>query len=1145
MLRKLICAALFVTLASVASAATFPVSNPGEFQAALTAAQTNDQNDVINVAECSGTGCSVVSGFNVYDITVPLTYTADANEGFSLTIDGFDSDTRILRGIGVPILRIDTTAASEDITAIITVRGLTFAEGNNSGEPNDGGALYVLVNNAGVVVSGSVFGGNAADGDGGALFVRTEGFGELPIRIADVTFDTNSAGGDGGGAYIAGNSGQIVEVFDTEFLDNDAANGGGLHIEGLNPPDPVFTRVNYVEIFDTAFSDNIARSGNGGGANISTSAITVDIVGFVRNLAQSASGSGGGFYLGRNFSNFTMVNTGFVGNQASVDGGGFANEVSDGASIRITNNTIYGNSSDGRGGGALLTITGSVGRADVYNNIIYGNLDAASGQDIYIDNDPFTDIPAEVFFFNNNITTLTGFPDTSSSFGIASSTVLTSGNNIDAAPVLPNVLSADPDPAQGALSPTIDAGDNDAPGRPSRDWEFDARPQDGNGDMVATVDIGMDEFIGGALPSTDLSVTKTDSPDPVTGGENVTYSIVVTNAGPDEASGVTVTDTLDATATFVSAIFNQGTPCTTSGSPVVVTCVLGALASGNSAPGTIVVTSPVVEVVSGIANSVTVSGNEADPNSANNTAQQGTTVVPPAGPAMADLSITKLGAPDPVFSGGPDLTYTITVENAGPDPATGVTLSDTLPAGVTFQSASSTIGQCDPTPDAGGVLDCSLGDLAVTSNATLTIVVTPDIVTEPVTITNSATVTGAQEDPAPGNNTVAEDTVVNPPSSDIGLAISATPDSPLIDEQITYRVTVTNAGPSNNTGIVITVVLPPMTTFVSASSDQGSCFEKSGMLTCTIGDLAAGASVAVQIIVTGPGEAMMLTLSATVVADAEDPTPANNSISEEVVVIDVVDLVIQGKSKGSGSVGWIELLFLLTIAGVMAARAGWAQLRSGSRVLLPALLCVMSAMALMTASEVQAEENWYVGVAAGPTSLDYSAADLTSDLSSLGWTINNPSVDDSNTAWKVYAGFQFNEWFAVEAGYADLGEVVTQFGATIPPTQIDALLSDTLSVHPYQGDGWMVAGVVRYAFVPDQFLVVGRAGLFRWESKTTVRVISGGTGSVAGDDSGTDGMFGVGIEWQLNEQWSLTADWERYKLNEWLDVPSIGVRFSF
>ena len=138
-----------------------------------------------------------------------------------------------------------------------------------------------------------------------------------------------------------------------------------------------------------------------------------------------------------------------------------------------------------------------------------------------------------------------------------------------------------------------------------------------------------------------------------------------------------------------------------------------------------------------------------------------------------------------------------------------------------------------------------------------------------------------------------------------------------------------------------------------------------------------------------------------------------------------------------------------------------------------------------------------------------------------------------------------NDWFAIEAGYADLGEVITRFGATVAPTQIDPLLNDTLSIHPYQGDGWFAAGVGRWAFVPDRFFAVGRAGLFIWESETDVRVIQGGTGSVASDDNGTDFMFGIGVEWQFNNQWSLTADWERYKLNEWLDVPSIGIRFRF
>ena len=1148
MFKRILSVALFMTFASVASAATFPVSNPGDFRNALTDAAANGENDVINVAECSGTGCSVIMGSSVYVIDTPLIYTADETETFGLTIDGFDSDTRILYGgASVPILRINAPAGIGQERFIVT--GLTFVEGYDASI--NGGALYINTGGAREInVSASVFAENVADGDGGALYIRNEAG---DVNIFDITFDGNYAGGDGGGAYIAASGTSSIDLSDIDFFDNNAElKGGGLLVEGLDADVPALEDVQDVLLEDILFSGNMTANGNGGGADIGAQQTQVRIVGFARNFA---FGSGGGLYVRPNFTDLTMVNTGFVLNEATLDGGGFATGLGSDAVIIITNNTIYRNlSQSGPGGGALLTVDGSVGLAQIYNNIVYLNVSEGPGQDIFIDNDPNDTSPAFVEFFNNDITDLAGFPDSSTYFGITYSPALTFGNNIMGIPILPSILDLDPDPSQGALSPTIDAGDNDAPEVPSEDFEFESRPADGDGDMVATVDIGMDEFIGGALPSADLGVTWTYSPAPATGGENVTLSITVTNAGPDEATGVTVVAFLDERSTLDSALFNQGSPCTslpitTPNQPfgTAVTCVLGAVAPSNNVPGTIEITTPVVETTTSLIAEVQVSGNEGDPDGQNNFDENVITLLAAEGPPMADLSISMMDSPDPVFSGGQDLTYTITVENAGPDPATGVTLSDTLPAGVTFVSASATAGQCDTTPDAGGVLNCSLDDLAVTSNTRVTIVVTPDIVTEQVTITNSATVTATIEDPTPGNNTAAEDTVVNAPSSDIGLATSSTPASPLIDDPITFTVTVSNEGPSDNSGVVVTIVLPPMTTFVSASIDQGSCGEANGvmMLTCTIGDLAAGASVNVQIIVTAPSETMTVTLSATVVADVEDPTPANNAVSEDVTVIDVVDLVIQGTSKGSGSVGWIELLFMLTVAGVMMARAGWTQLRSGSRVLMPALLCVLSGIVLMTANEVEAQENWYVGVSAGTTNLDYSAADLTSDLSSLGWTINNPKVDDSNTTWKVYAGFQVNDWFAVEAGYVDLGEVITQFGATIPPNEIMDLLSDTFSVHPYQGDGWMVAGVARYAFVPDQFSVVGRAGLFAWESKTTVRVISGGTGSVAGEDSGTDGMFGVGVEWQINEQWALTADWERYKLNEWLDVPSIGVKFSF
>jgi uncharacterized repeat protein (TIGR01451 family) len=101
------------------------------------------------------------------------------------------------------------------------------------------------------------------------------------------------------------------------------------------------------------------------------------------------------------------------------------------------------------------------------------------------------------------------------------------------------------------------------------------------------------------------------------------------------------------------------------------------------------------------------------------------------------------------------MSYTLTVANAGPEDATGVTVTDTLPAGVTFQSASATQGSC---AQAAGIVSCFLGDLTSSSNATINIAVTAPVVTG--TMTNSATVSGNEIDPVSSNNASNENTVV-------------------------------------------------------------------------------------------------------------------------------------------------------------------------------------------------------------------------------------------------------------------------------------------------------------------------------------------------------------------------------------------------
>ncbi len=112
---------------------------------------------------------------------------------------------------------------------------------------------------------------------------------------------------------------------------------------------------------------------------------------------------------------------------------------------------------------------------------------------------------------------------------------------------------------------------------------------------------------------------------------------------------------------------------------------------------------------------------------------------------VADLGLTKSDSPDPVLA-GQLLTYTLGVSNAGPHAAAGVTVTDTLPANSTFDSASATQGSCS---ESAGTVTCALGTVANGGTASVQIKVRPN---SQGTVTNQASVASDAGDLNGSNN---------------------------------------------------------------------------------------------------------------------------------------------------------------------------------------------------------------------------------------------------------------------------------------------------------------------------------------------------------------------------------------------------------
>jgi uncharacterized repeat protein (TIGR01451 family) len=395
----------------------------------------------------------------------------------------------------------------------------------------------------------------------------------------------------------------------------------------------------------------------------------------------------------------------------------------------------------------------------------------------------------------------------------------------------------------------------------------------------------------GLSTTADLSITNTDSPNPVIAGNNITYTVVVKNNGAAAASTVAFSEAIPANTTFVSATPSPTTGWTCSVVGGTLTCSNATLASGSSATFAVVLT-----VNSGtasgtvITDTANVSSTTTDPNPNNNSATA-TDVVAISG--QADLSVASSASPNPV-SDGNNITYTQTVTNNGPSASGTATFTDSIPTGASFVSFTVPSGwSCGTLPAVGattGTITCTISSLPVNTSTPVSFpfVVKASLGDTPgAAITNTANINvpcSSASDPNCGNNSAATTVyVASPTQADVAITKTANPDPVDQGTNLQYTLQITNNGPAAAQGVTVSDPLPAQVTYASVSTTQGTCAYNASTTTvsCSLGTVTVGGLAIVTINVNANtfSSSTLSTNTATVSATTGDPNLTNNSSS--------------------------------------------------------------------------------------------------------------------------------------------------------------------------------------------------------------------------------------------------------------------------
>ena len=583
-----------------------------------------------------------------------------------------------------------------------------------------------------------------------------EGFSIENVTLNRVVVVNSWSGADGGGIYSAA----PANINQSTISGNTSnANGGGIYNDAvLTISDTLIGKV-----FDPATivsNPELANPniGENGGGLFDTGSHTTTILSSAINGNEAI---GGGGIAARALIQVNITNSTISGNTGTDVGGGITTN----GTVNLQNVTVANNvaTTDAPGGGGGLNSFGS-GTYNFNNTLLANN--EVSGRTVPLSNCgcsggsticPTGRMNSQGYNLEDGNSCALGLTGDQANTNPQLVALADNGGPTETHLIPHSAVSGVVD------SPAVDTGDDS--NCPNNDQRGSIRPADGDDDGTAKCDIGAFEL---ANFTADLQIGNMVAPDEVFKGDEFTVTVtILNNTATLDTNVELVTDALPAEVTFVSAVATGGSMNSCAEATGIVTCTIGDLEGTNGDPTATVTLTLSAAVLGDATIAATVSGDNLDSNSANNTHDVTVGVI-----GIADLELTVTADRSSVVLGD-QVTVTFTVANLGADDATNVRLGGTIPSEVSLVSATPDNGTT--CTQSGADVLCELGNLAVSGPAIN--IVTVLRADQAGTVADiSASVDAKQQDPVESNNSVTASVTITSGSSSSGCSCSSSPD---------------------------------------------------------------------------------------------------------------------------------------------------------------------------------------------------------------------------------------------------------------------------------------------------------------------------------------------------------------------------------